>query len=399
MKVLYLFICLLFFNLFYAQQITNLNHEKTDVKNYFTTISYNEIKGKIIMQAELNGKMYNFIFDTGAPTAISQRIVEELNLDAMGKVELRDQSAILDSVKVVNIEKLKLGDVTFKNTPAIIIKDMQLFGCFNIDGFIGSNILGNSVLQISSKNKTLTITDKPGKLNLKKKNSIEMTTKPIQNTPYIKAYYLNGDLSANETSILVDTGMDGFYDLSVHAYLHFNTTEKIEVFKTLHKANGSYSAGLNGVAQNSDSYKVFMPQLLIGKTNFTNVTVDTTPDYTSRIGSAVLDYGLMTLDFINKRFYFESFEKSETIDVKEKSWPISLSMDGEKIIVGIVWDDKLSGILKPGDEVLEFGKYNYEEMSFCEKVLTKIQTLNDAEIISVKDVTSGEIKAYRLKKS
>lgn len=84
MKVLYLFICLLFFNLFYAQQITNLNHEKTDVKNYFTTISYNEIKGKIIMQAELNGKMYNFIFDTGAPTAISQRIVEELNLDATG---------------------------------------------------------------------------------------------------------------------------------------------------------------------------------------------------------------------------------------------------------------------------------------------------------------------------
>lgn len=396
MKIFYLFISLLFFNLSHAQQVTNLNHEKTDVKNYFTTISYSEIKGKIIMQAELNGKTYNFIFDTGAPTAISQRIVEELNLGAIGDVEMRDQSAILDSVKVANIERLKLGDVTFKNTPAIIIKDIQLLGCFNIEGIIGSNILGNSVLQISSKNKTLTITDKPGKLNLKKKNSIEMTTNPIQNTPYIKAYYLNGDLIANE-SILVDTGMQGFYDLSVHVYS--KAVKSIDVFKTLYKAKGSYSAGFHGVAEASDSYKVFMPQLVIGKTNFTNVTVDTTTDNTSRMGSAVLDHGLMTLDFINKRFYFEPFEKSETIDVKEKTWPISLSMNGEKIIVGIVWDDKLSGILKPGDEVLEFGKINFNEMSFCEKVLTQIEKLNDTEIITVKDVTSGEIKAYPLKKS
>ena len=396
MKIFYLFISLIFCNLFYAQGVINLNNEKTEEKNYFTTIPYSEIKGKIIMQAELNGKAYNFIFDTGAPTAISQGLVEQLNLADSGKVELRDQSAIMDSMNVVNIERLKLGDVTFKNTPAVVIKDMQMLGCFNIDGIIGSNILGNSVLQISSKNKTLTITDKPGKLNLKRKNSIKMTTNPIQSTPYIKAYYLNGALSANE-SILVDTGMNGFYDLSVHAYSQ--AMEKVDVFTTLHKAKGSYSIGFHGVAEDSDSYKVFMPQLLIGKTNFTNVTVDTTTDNTSRIGSAVLDYGLMTLDFINKRFYFEPFEKSETIDVNEKSWPISLSMKGEKIVIGIVWDDKLSGILKPGDEVLEFGRYNYKEMSLCERLLTQVDTLNDAEIISVKDAASGEIKSFRLKKS
>lgn len=396
MKIFYLFISLLFFNLLHAQQVTNLNHEKTEVKNYFTTISYNEIKGKIIMQAELNGKTYNFIFDTGAPTAISQRIVDELHLGTIGTIEMRDQSAKTDSVKVVNIERLKLGDVTFKNTPAIIIKDMQFFECFNIDGLIGSNILGNSVLQISSQDKTLTITDRPRKLNLKKKNSIEMTTNPIQSTPYISAYYLNGNLSANER-ILVDTGMANFYDLSVHVYSE--AIEKIDVFKTLHKAKGSYSAGFHGVSEASDSYKVFMPQLVIGKTNFTNVTVDTTTDHVSRMGSAVLNYGLMTLDFINKRFYFEPFEKSETIDIKEETWPISLSTNGEKTIVGIVWDDKLADILKPGDEVLEFGKYNYQEMSFCERLLIQIETLNDAELISVKDVTSGEIKAYRLKKS
>lgn len=395
MRIFYLFISLLFFNLFYAQEVINLNHEKTEGKNYFTTIPYSEIKSKIIMQAELNGKAYNFIFDTGAPTAISQELVEQLNLKAKEKVEMRDQSAKLDSMNVVNIEKLKIGDVTFKNTPAIVIKDMEMLGCFNIDGIIGSNILGNSVLQISSKNKTLTITDKPRKLNLKRKNSIKMTTNPIQSTPYITVYYLNGALSANE-SILVDTGMNGFFDLSVHAYSQ--AIQKIDVFTTLHKARGSYSIGFHGVAEESDSYKVLMPQLLIGKTNFTNVTTDTTTDHTSRIGADVLDYGLMTLDFINKRFYFEPFEETKVIDVKEKTWPISLSMKDEKVVIGIVWDDKLSAIFKPGDEVLKFGDNNYEEMSFCERMLTKMNALSDTEIISVKDAVSGEINEYRLLK-
>lgn len=395
MRIFYLFISLLFFNLFYAQEVINLNHEKTEGRNYFTTIPYSEIKSKIIMQAELNGKAYNFIFDTGAPTAISQELVEQLNLAAKEKVEMRDQSAKLDSMNVVNIERLKIGDVTFKNTPAIVIKDMQMLGCFNIDGIIGSNILGNSVLQISSKNKTLTITDRPGKLNLKRKNSIKMTTNPIQSTPYITAYYLNGDLSANE-NILVDTGMNGFFDLSIHAYSQ--AIEKINVFTTLHKARGTYSIGFHGVAEESDSYKVLIPQLLIGKTNFTNVTVDTTTDHTSRIGADVLDYGLMTLDFINKRFYFEPFEETEVIDLKEKTWPISLSMKEEKVVIGIVWDDKLSAIFKPGDEVLKFGDINYEEMSFCERMLTKVDVLSDTEIISVKDAVSGEINEYRLLK-
>lgn len=395
MRIFYLFISLLFFNLFYAQEVINLNHEKTEGRNYFTTIPYSEIKSKIIMQAELNGKAYNFIFDTGAPTAISQELVEQLNLAAKEKVEMRDQSAKLDSMNVVNIERLKIGDVTFKNTPAIVIKDMQMLGCFNIDGIIGSNILGNSVLQISSKNKTLTITDRPGKLNLKRRNSIKMTTNPIQSTPYITAYYLNGDLSASE-SILVDTGMNGLFDLSVHAYSQ--AVEKIDVFTTLHKARGTYSIGFHGVAEESDSYKVLIPQLLIGKTNFTNVTVDTTTDHTSRVGADVLDYGLMTLDFINKRFYFEPFEETEVIDLKEKTWPISLSMKDEKVVIGIVWDDKLSAIFKPGDEVLKFGDINYEEMSFCERMLTKVDVLSDTEIISVKDAVSGEINEYRLLK-
>ena len=47
-------------------------------KEYFTVISYKEIKGKIIVQCSINDKPYNFIVDTGAPVTITQELYDEL---------------------------------------------------------------------------------------------------------------------------------------------------------------------------------------------------------------------------------------------------------------------------------------------------------------------------------
>lgn len=395
MKKLLTLGAILMSNLFYAQEEINLNHEKTEAENYFTTCIYQEIKGKMIVSAELNSQTYNFIFDTGAPTAVSSKIVEELKLVTNGKVDMTDQSSKKAPMKTVAIENLKLGGINFKNTPAVILEDMSLLGCLNVEGIIGSNILGNSIVQISGINKTITLTDQPKKLELKKKNGVELTVNPIQNTPYIKAYYLNGELSAHE-SILVDTGMEGFFDLSVHVYK--NAVDKVDVFKVRNKAHGAYTAGIHGIAENSENYEIIIPELQIGKTYFKNLTTYTTTDYTSRIGTEVLKYGIMTLDFINKRFYFDAFDKKEAIDVKSKTWPLMLSMNNGKIVVGILWDEKLKDKIKVGDEVISFGKYNYRELDFCEKVLTKIEFLNEEEHLVLKDVNTGKIKEFKISK-
>lgn len=393
-KIVTLF-TLLITNLFYSQEIVNLNHESTKEKNYFTTFNYEELNGKMIVSAELNSKKYNFVFDTGAPTAISSKIVSELKLSTDGDIELKDQSALTSNMEIVTIENLNFGGINFKNTPSIILKDMTLFDCLNVDGIIGSNILGNSIIQISAKDKTITLTDKADKLKLKKKNSFEMTVNPIQSTPYIDLFYLNGDLSAHE-SILVDTGMREFLDLSVHVYK--NAVDKVDVFKPLSRSFGTYSAGLHGVAEKSESYTVLVPKLQIGKNYFINVKTHTTTDYTSRIGTEVLEYGVMTLDFINKRFYFDSYEKNDVIDISSKTWPLLLSMNDKKMVVGIVWDETLKEKVNVGDEVIKFGRYNYEEMDFCEKFRAPINNLNDEERIILKDVNTGQIKEFHISK-
>lgn len=393
-KIITLF-TLLITGLFYSQEIPNLNHESTKETNYFTTFPYEELRGKMIVSAELNSKKYNFVFDTGAPTAISSEIVEELKLNTRGDIEMRDQSSLSSNMEIAIIENLGLGGINFKNTPAIILKDMTMFECLNVDGIIGSNILRNSVLQISAKDKSITLTDKAERLKLRKKDSFEMTVNPIQSTPYINVFYLNGKESAHE-SILVDTGMEGFLDLSVHVYK--NAIEKVDIFKILSKSFGTYSAGVHGLAQESESYTILVPKLQIGKNYFTNVKTHTTTDYTSRIGTDVLKYGVMTLDFINKRFYLDPYDKNKVRDVSSKTWPIMFSMNENKMVVGIIWDEKLNGKVNIGDEVIKFGRYHYETMDFCEKFMTRINSLNNEENIILKDVNTGEIKEFKISK-
>jgi hypothetical protein len=54
----------------------------------------------------------------------------------------------------------------FENSVALSSNDDKnlVFDCFNLDGFIGSNLL-NSILQIDTRNKTLIITNDEKNLN------------------------------------------------------------------------------------------------------------------------------------------------------------------------------------------------------------------------------------------
>ena len=75
-----LLVFLLFASSMLAQEI-NLNQGSIKQKKYLQKIPY-EIMGEhlIIVPVTINGKTYNFLFDTGAPLTISDRLYKELNL-------------------------------------------------------------------------------------------------------------------------------------------------------------------------------------------------------------------------------------------------------------------------------------------------------------------------------
>lgn len=395
-----LFCLLLNTSFLYGQNVINANQGYVVQEKYLTTIPYEEVKGKIIVEVVINSKKRKFILDTGAVTVISEKLHNELNANSLGQMKIVDQSGLESQLNVVSMPEIKLNEVSFKDIPAIVSKDSKIFfECFEINGFIGSNLLRNSVVQFNSNEKAMILSDNPKSLNLKKKYSNEMELTGIQSNPFIWIKLKKGKSFVNE-KILFDTGADGLYTMSTSAYKHI-VSEKIEVFETLAESKGSFSVGLLGEADEAINYAVTISTLELNNLKLNNVTTKTTNGSTSLMGSEILNYGKVTLDYKNKRFYMEPFNDHSEIDLNENLWAIHPVVKDEKVIVGIVWDKTLEGKINVGDEILKFDQMDYQNMDFCEIVTSNNKTDKTKALITLKDINTGEtktIEVHRLKK-
>lgn len=376
-----------------AQKPFSLSQGKTTEKDYLTTIPYEEIKEKIIIEGIINGKTYKFILDTGAPMLIFKKLADKLNLSTAQDVTITDQSNKIDTMETVILPQLKIGEVTFNNIPTLVSDD-SVFECFGIDGFIGSNVFRNSAVQFSSINKTVTITDSPKRLKLKSKPS-KLVLNP-QSNPYI---WLEHKDRANDgrEQLLFDTGMDGFYDISMRIYKeHF---KKMPHLNVVAQASGTFSMGIHGIAEPRENYKFLIPELAINAISFKNVTTETTYDNYSRIGARLLKYGTVTVDYKGKKFYFDPFDGSKSFDLSEKQWPFDAILNDGKLAIGIVWDPSLDNQIKPGDLILQFDGIHFEKMTICDLMRSGISQINkDKAILKLKDIETDEIKQFEIEK-
>ena len=396
MKQLLLKLCLLIAllstNAFYAQNIFSANKGGTAQKKYFTTIPYKEVKSKVIIQCLINGKPYNFIVDTGAATTITPALYKELNPEVIARVPVSDQSGIIDSLQIVSLKNVQIGDVTFNDIPAMVVKETRIFDCFKVDGLIGSNMLRSTIVQFASQTHTLTITDSPKPLNLKRKLSKNMFLDPIQSNPFVKVNITNGKLTGTD-ELLFDSGMDSFYDLSYKGYKEVFAT--ISLLKVEAQAVGSYSFGMHGLSGEEESYRLLAPELEINGYSFNNVTTVTTHGGSSRIGAELLKYGIVTLDYINKKFYFEPYQK-EAKDLAEKSWPFIPTVKNGKVVIGLVWDKAWEGKINQDDLIVAFDGINYENTDVCDALISDHTSLNNKATLVLKDAKTGEIKTFEV---
>lgn len=382
--------------LLYGQNTINASQGYVEPQKYLVTIPYKQVKGKIIIEVVINNKIRKFILDTGASTVISENLYKELNPKSLGTVEVVDQSGLKDSLKVVSLPETKLNEVIFKDIPALVSKDTRmLFECFDVEGLIGSNLLRNSVIQFNSKDKTITLSDSPKSIDLKRKYASNMELSSNQSNPFVRIKLQNGRAFVNE-KILFDTGDDGLYLLSMNTY-NYITAERLNILETLAENEGSFSAGLHGTAERMINYVVNIKTVEVNNLMLNNVMAKTTYT-TSRFGSEILKYGKITLDYKNEKFYIEPFDDVSKINLEKKFWGIDLIIENEKAVVGIIWDKTLKGKVNVGDEIVKFDDIDYQKLDFCEIVRSDKKVDKKTALLVLKDVKTGEIKRVEIKK-
>lgn len=340
-----------------------LNIGEVNAKDYYEEVDFEFIINKIVVPVEINNRTYKFIIDTGAPNLISNELYELLNPKFIDTIPTYDGNDKKENLKIVSIEKLKLGNLEFFNTATLVqnFSPDNPLRCLGLDGFLGSNMLRNSIVQFDLKNKKVRITNDKKKLNIKKKNSSEIKLSKVQSNPYAIIDLIGKDKSREY--VIIDTGMDGLYDLSKNNYKIFSQKN---IFREIGKSSGSSSFSLFGSSQSGDQYKLLLPQMKINKFTVQDLITITGNHDNSRIGAELLKYGVLTIDYIDKRFYFEPTE--DTVKIHHEDFGFSRTLSNGNLIVGFVWDDELKNKISNGDIILEI---NNKPFKVCELLTTK----------------------------
>ncbi|WP_209390978.1 retropepsin-like aspartic protease [Chryseobacterium sp. RR2-3-20] len=396
-NILILFFFTFCFVLDKAQAPINLNTGNIAQKKYNQTLSYELVKKKIIVNVSINGKPHKFLFDTGAPMAVSKEIFDEYSLPKTGSIPLADASGKKQEMILTTVPSLKWGEIDFLNTPGIVFDESStaMMKCFGVEGIIGSNMLRNSVVQIDHQKKQITITDNVKNLTITGNSYLDMKLSESQSNPFIRIVLQKDGVKVVD-QVLFDTGADDFYEISTSAYHFFN--EKNSVIKTLAKSKGSFVYGFHGMNDTIEQFAIEIPLMTIVEDKFNNVISSTTSSKESRLGYKVLEYGKTTLDYNKKRFYFEPYSDANKELIALHPWQIYPTIQNNKLVVGIIWDKSLEKNLNLGDEIQNFNDIDYKNMDVCELFRSNNSNSNNESVLTVKDVKTGEIKTLKIKR-
>ena len=406
-----LILFLLFPFLLNAQDKFSFNVGEIEQEKYHTTFDFENINGTIVIDVLINNCIKKFILDTGAPTSISSELLSELKYETIVKNnKTTDSNGVSSAFDIIQIDEFSVGGVKFLNTYALKITDNSYFKCFNVEGIIGSNSLRNSVIEFDFKAKKITIYESFKSLGYGEIEGNELILDELQSTPILKTKMHMGYLIFNE-EVIFDSGDNGFYSISMKSLNQIFTLineKKIpkelqnlnqsDLLSIIASSNGGFNMSIFGNENTNTHYKFKIQNFAFGFSKFDNIIATSTYGNNSRIGSEILNFGKVILDYKSLKYYFLEYDNQKVIDVNHKFKSIYPSFENDKLIVGIIWDDNLKDKIKVGDQILKINNIELINLTKCRIIAMSFNDLKDCRHLKVelKDKETNQIKIVEL---
>lgn len=335
------------------------------------------------VKVNINGKIYQFLFDSGAPTVISTSIYSELNLKKKHRSKVTDSKKNKQEQIFTVIPEMKIDQITFKNIGAIVmdLKGIE-FECLKIDGIIGANQMAKLFWRINySENlleatKDLTNFSKEGYETL-----FSFDPKP-QKTPVIKAQILD-----EKINLTFDTGFTGTFRISNTEY--DPTNAKVKSVETY----GTASVGAFGAGKHESSYYFKPEKVLLDEQKFENEIVST--GSSSLLGNEFLKKFRFIMDWKNNKIYLN---KIKNYPAKLESFGFGYRFIDQKAKVVLLFSGN-DVPLKIDDEILSINNVSLENLdkdSVCKYLQNRIE--RDHNSIDVKVKRDGKVLDFTITK-
>jgi hypothetical protein len=163
--------------------------------------------------------------------------------------------------------------------------------------------------------------------------------------------------------VMFDSGSDVLYSMAHGKIKKFS---KANDFVIIHKARGSNQIGLYGMADSEETFLLRIPAAQLNGAHINNIISETSNNSNSRLGSAILPYGILTLDYSMKKYYYQPYSENTTYQSEE--FQISPTFIENKLCVGKIWAKELEQAVSVGDEIISINDFQVDNITLCDAI-------------------------------
>jgi predicted aspartyl protease len=378
------------------KQVKFITKGRVAQKEFVVKVPFEYRFGLIVIKVSIDGKEYDFIFDTGsAYNVISEELAEKLGIESDSKNKIVDSQGQSSKLSRVTIGKANIGGINFLNTGAVVsnLKPLNEIGCFRIDGLIGANLMRKAVWKIDVVNQILTITNSVDSLDIPESNYKIHFNPTLPGNPFI-------DIKLNNLVIKhveIDLGSSG--DISL------NEDDLRKLLKSDSSIShifsyGISSFGLYGISKFDSIYYAVVNDFTMGDVSFKNTIVSFKKNGLSTIGNKlfknfdlILDWSAKEITMIQKKNYeyssLSAFGFSYTTK-ENKLFVVQLFEKSQAYKDGLRLDD----------QIIKVGETSYDTISFeqwCSIAENGLFGKDDTEI-TIKVLRDTKELTFNLKK-
>lgn len=334
------------------------------------------------VQVSINGKSYNFLFDTGAPTVISTAVYTELGLEKKHRSSVKDSQKNKHDQIFTVLPEMIVDKAVFKDV-GVVVMDFSVseLSCFKIDGILGANQMAKLFWKVNYSENSLEASTDLAQFNPDDYDIVIPFSPRAQKTPVVETI-----LQGKKVDVTFDTGFSGRLKITDNAYDAEKALKSIEVY-------GTSSVGAYGAGKPAPGHIFRTETLSLGNKSFLNELVAT--GNASLIGNDFFKNFIFLLDWSGNKIYMKQIRNEPA---KLESFGFGYRFIEEKPTVAFVFQEE-NFPLKVGDSIISINNINLDNLDkggACHYFLNRVENMQNA--INVKIRRDGKEMEVKLEK-
>lgn len=301
---------------------------------YEEVLKYEEIDGMIVFPAVVKGKTFKFVLDFTSLPLVLEDYAEEMGF-LKNELAMPYQWKDAESLSGGTLPKFTIGKTIFIEKIGALVMKSEYMKKNGIAGVVNARPFIGYVLTIDSKNKQLTISTpyKPKYVSLRNKMSIENKLQSVKM-----------NINQQDIDVYLDFGCK-----KQELNLSKADATKLDVASNKKDATGIITLPLAEFATNKLE-------------NIQAVITDT--DTVSTIGTDLLKRGILSLDYLQSRAYFQLYENID-----------------QELLKSIALPAEVKDVTLPDNEIITLTRMNFADLVFDYKQETEWKYKGDKPAI------------------